>query len=103
MLRRIALSTAALVLALATTGVAGQAPSRAGAPATLRSLPAGDILMTFDLDRAVNRSLPTWMGDPETARRINKALEDVQTSTGVDLHRVREMAVSVRLLDNAES
>jgi hypothetical protein len=97
-MNRSLLSAALLALALATAGSARPA-SPAPAPADLlKSLPAGDLVLTVNMDAVANGAVPAWFaGDAEAARRVDESIAKAQAETGIDLRKVRDLALSMRL------
>ena len=108
MLKRALASAVLLFVAAAVgpaaTGAAGSAAPPSAPPDALRSLPAGDMIVTLNVDALVNKSLPGWLAsDPESLKRLDDTVAKVRTETGIDLRTVQQVTMSVTMPENADT
>ncbi|MDX6694056.1 MAG: hypothetical protein QOF02_1659 [Blastocatellia bacterium] len=86
----------ALTLATVISGFAGRtaAPASSGA---LSALPASDIVVTIDTQRALSEALPSILSDnPGMLAKINNKIEAFNKETGIDLRTFDSLAVGLR-------
>lgn len=92
MLMRKAISVTMLVAALATGGFA-----QTSTVDPMRSLPAGDLIVSMNADAIVTRSAPAWLvGNPDKMKELDDFLAEAGARLGVDLRSVRSLVLSVK-------
>jgi hypothetical protein len=100
-MKRSVLSAVLLAVAIAAAGSARPASTAAAPSDLLKSLPPGDLVLTINVNDLVNRAVPVWFaGDADAARRVEDRIAKAQLETGIDLRKVRDVAISMRLAGN---
>ena len=94
----------ALAAAVATTvaGATFLAPHVAAQSGLdpLAALPASDIVLMIDAGRLINQIAPQALAnDPATLKKMNDGIDEINTSTGIDMRAVKRIIVGMPMFD----
>jgi hypothetical protein len=101
--RKFYVSFLAFALTLLTTVafVIGHGTRAASTNSALAALPASDFVISIDMRRALNETLPSLLaGNPSLLARMNAKLEEFQKETGINPRSFETIAIGGRLTNS---